>query len=134
MDVFTLLAEATLTAYVDEIVLILIKLFGAALIALAALAIRKLGKKWGIESTAHAEMRGRMLAHDALNFAERWARDRDKILPGAPTDGKDKMEAALDFVIGVDESIGASKKARATFAKMIEAELEKSEGSGDGKT
>ncbi len=120
-----LLAETTLPAYVDEIVVILIKVFGAALVALAALAVRKLGKKWGIEETSAAEDRARGIARDSIAFAERWAKNRD-----AETEGKDKLEAALDFAIDVDKAIGLSEKARATFARKIEVELEK-EGNTD---
>lgn len=122
-----LLAETTLPPYVDEIVVILIKVFGAVLVALAALAVRKLGKKWGLESTEAGERRARMLAQDGINFAERWARNRD-LDRDEKTPGEDKIEAALDFVIEVDKAIGVSAKARAAFAKRIEAELERSEG------
>lgn len=141
MNVFLLLAETTLPPYVDEIVVILIKVFGAALVAAAALAVRKLGKKWGIEETHAGEERARGLARDGIAFADRWARNRDANQPVDPGDafgevkktpGKDKLEMALDFAIDVDKAIGITDKARMAFARKIEAELEKSEGKENG--
>ena len=134
MNIFPLLAEMTLPPYVDEIVVILIKLFGAALVALAALAVRKLGKKWGVEETQAGEERARGLARDAIAFADRWARNRDanqnvdsgdSFGPEKKTPGASKLEAALDFALNIDNTIGATEKARAVFANRIEAELEK---------
>lgn len=130
MSGFLLLAETTLPPYVDEIVVILIKVFGAALVALAALAVRKLGKKWGMEETQAGEERARGLARDGIAFADRWARLRDKSGDGKP-EGKDKLEKALDFAIDVDKALGITDKARMAFARKIEAELEKSEGKKD---
>lgn len=130
MNGFLLLAETTLPVWTDEIVLLLIKIFGAALIGLAALAARKLGKKWGIEETHAGEERARGLARDAIAFADRWARNRDKGNASKP-EGKDKLEMALDFAIDVDKAIGITEKARMAFARKIEAELEKSEGNKD---
>ncbi len=140
MNPYLLLAETTLPPYVDEIVVILIKIFGAALVALAALAVRKLGRKWGIEETSAAEERARGLARDAIAFAERYARNLDSVVESGgafsadtKTPSKDKLEAALDFAIEVDKTIGLSAKARAAFAKRIESELEK-EGNGDANS
>lgn len=133
MDTLILLAETSLPPWVDELVLLAIKIFGAALVALAALAIRKLGKKWGMEETVHAEIRGRMLAQDAINFAERWARNLDKET-GDRAESKDKLEAALDFAIDIDKSLGLTTKARMVFKRKVEAELEKLEGNGNGQT
>lgn len=126
MNGFLLLAETTLPPYVDEIVVILIKVFGAALVGVAALAVRKLGKKWGIEETSAGEERARGLARDAIAFAERWARNRDREREDdEKTTGASKLEAGLDFAIDVDKAIGVTEKARAAFARKIEAELEK---------
>ncbi len=127
MNLYLLLAETTLPPYVDEIVVILIKLFGAALVALAALAVRKLGKKWGIEETEKAEDVSRMIASEAIAYADRWAKQQDT----KPT-GPQKLEAALNRAIEIDAKIGVTEKLSKSFANRIEGMLELGETEGIG--
>jgi hypothetical protein len=131
MDTFILLAETSLPPWVDEIVVLAIKIFGAALVALAALAIRRLAKKWGVEETAGLEMLARSNTQRAIDFADRWAKQQDE-KPG----GKGKLEKALDRLIEIEENLGVTDIVRQGLARRIEERLEAEvkEGNGDGQT
>lgn len=145
MDTFLLLAETSLPPWVDEVVVLAIKIFGAALVALAALAIRKLAKKWGVEETAGLEAIARSNTQRAIDFADRWARNRDAkenmgpgtaFEPDNKTPGSDKLEKALDRLIEIEEKLGVTESVRQGLARRIEEHLEAEvkEGNGNGQT
>ncbi len=112
-------AESAVPPWADEIVSLLIKVFGAALVALAALAVRKLGKKWGVENTEILEKLARQGARSALNFADRWAKAQDE----KPSKGS-KLERAVDRLIELEKLVGVTNDIRNALARRIETELE----------
>lgn len=126
-----LLLAATLPPWVDEVVVLAIKIFGAALVALAALAIRKLAKKWGVEETAGLEALARSNTQRAIDFADRWAKQQDD-KPSA----SNKLEKGLDRLIEIEEKLGVTDAVRQGLARRIEEHLEAEvkEGNWNGQT
>lgn len=118
-----LIAEVAVPLWLDELVLLAIKLLGATLIALAGWAATRLATKLGIEHTATFEKRARAAAREALNYADRWARQQaDK------PDSNAKMMKALEYALTLPhlDLLGEH------LAKLIESELE-AESKANGK-
>lgn len=112
----TLIAEAgALPSWVDELLLLAIKVLGATVIALAGWAATKLAKKLGVEHTAAFEERARAVAREALNYADRWARQQDD-----KPDSQAKMTKAIEYALTLPDLHLLGNN----LAKLIESELE----------
>ena len=120
----TLIAEVgTVPLWLDELVLLAIKLLGAALITLVGWATAKLAKKWGIEHTEAFERRGRLAAQQALNYADRWARQQS-----TTPDGDAKMVKALEYAL----TLPCLDATGEYISQLIESQLE-AEAKANGK-
>ena len=118
-----MLAEVTLVfaafpPWIDELTTLVLKAFGAALVVLVGLAVRKLARKFGIEETAGLERLVQDRARMAVREAEEWAK-RQSSKPA----GKDKLERALRFIQDLDEPLNLTGTLRSKSEAFIHAAL-----------
>lgn len=112
------LVFAALPPWIDELTTLVLKAFGAALVVLVGLAVRKLARKFGIEETRDLEQLIQSRAWTAVREAEEWAK-RQANKPN----GKDKLARALKFIQEYDEPFKLTETLRAKSEAFIHAAL-----------
>jgi len=93
--------------------------------------VRKLGKKWDVEKQQAAITLTNNMVAAGVSFAEEQARKAlrsDKV----KTEGADKMQAAVDFVMQQLDSSGLPGIAEAELEDLIESRLHQERSKPDG--
>jgi len=114
-------AKSSLPSWVDELVLLAIMLLGGTVLLFVSFAVRRLGKKFGLENTKFLEDLAVDAARKGINYAERWAKKKD--LESTP-DGPAKLEKAIDRILEIEGRVGAGDMIRDAISKRIHTELE----------
>ncbi len=109
---------AALPLWLDELATLLLKAFGAALVVLVGLAVRKLARKLGIQETRDLEQLIQSRAWTAVRETEEWAK-RQANKPN----GEDKLARALKFLQEYDEPFKLTETLRAKSEAFIHAAL-----------
>jgi hypothetical protein len=97
-------------------------ILASALSLVGIWAVKQLGKKLGVETTAAIDQQVWDLAHRAVSYAEEQALKAIKAGQTAPSSA-DKLKTALAFLDGLVKSNGWDKIAEDKLIAMIEAAL-----------
>ena len=112
------LVFAALPPWVDELTTLVLKAFGAGLVVIVGLVVRKLARKLGIEETAGLEKLLMDRARVVVRETEEWAK-RETDTPN----GGDKYARALKAFLKYDEPLKLTETLREKSEAFIHAAL-----------